>query len=82
MLKAPDSTQNSLRRLVQRQADELTHQLTSHRLASFPPAASKTFRRLSPSESAGLLGVTESYLRQLAQQLHGQIEPGVARRAY
>jgi chromosome partitioning protein len=82
MLTAPDSIPSSLRRLVQQQADELTHQLTSHRLASFPPSAAKNFRRLSPSESAGLLGVTESYLRQLAQQQGGQIEPGASRRSY
>ena len=65
MLTVPDSIPSSLRRLVQQQADELTHQLTSHRLASFPPSAAKSFRRLSPSESAGGRGGRGRGLRRL-----------------
>jgi chromosome partitioning protein len=71
----------SLRRLVQAQAQDLTQQLEGHRLASFPPTASKAFRRLSPAEAMRLLGITESYLRQTAASVYGPTESG-SRRSY
>jgi chromosome partitioning protein len=44
-------------------AEVLARNLEQHRLASFPPSASKTFRRLGPAEAATILGITESFLR-------------------
>lgn len=55
----------SLRALVRSDANGIIERLAQHRLASFPPEAAKTFRRLTPGETARILGVTEAYLRQL-----------------
>lgn len=59
--KAPPS----LRAIVRNDANDIIERLAQHRLASFPPEASKAFRRLTPGETAHILGVTEAYLRQL-----------------
>lgn len=67
--------------LVAGQACELAGQLTLHRQKAHPPAASKMFRRLAPSEVARLLGVVESRLRQVAGD-HGIGELVNARRSY
>ncbi|TRL30824.1 plasmid partitioning protein RepA [Methylosinus sporium] len=63
---APAQQASTLRALIQRHSRELSEELANHRVASFPPSAAKTFRRLQPSEAARLLGVNEGYLRQIA----------------
>ena len=68
--------------LLEGDLDLLLEQLASHRIASFPPAASKEFRKLSPGEAMRLLGVTDSYLRQTAAAIPGLTEPGQSRRSY
>ena len=68
--------------LLEGDSDLLLEQLASHRIASFPPAASKEFRKLSPGEATRLLGVTDSYLRQTAAAIPGLTEPGQSRRSY
>ena len=68
--------------LLEGDSDLLLEQLASHRIASFPPAASKEFRKLSPGEAMRLLGVTDSYLRQTAAAIPGLTEPGQSRRSY
>ena len=68
--------------LLEGNSDLLLEQLASHRIASFPPAASKEFRKLSPGEAMRLLGVTDSYLRQTAAAIPGLTEPGQSRRSY
>jgi chromosome partitioning protein len=68
--------------LLEGDSDLLLEQLASHRVASFPPAASKEFRKLSPGEAMRLLGVTDSYLRQTAAAMSGLTEPGQSRRSY
>jgi chromosome partitioning protein len=72
----------SLNRVVRAQALAITGQLANHRLASFPPTATKEFRKLTPSETIRYLGVTDSYLRRIASELNGPTEPGHPRRSY
>ena len=55
----------SLRAIVRSDANGIIERLANHQLASFPPEAKKSFRRLTPGEAARLLKVTEAYLRQL-----------------
>ncbi len=62
---AVDAPGPSLRATVRSDANGIIERLAQHRLASFPPEAAKTFRRLTPGETARILGVTEAYLRQL-----------------
>jgi chromosome partitioning protein len=80
MNKIARSDRLSINTLIRAQAQEPTDQLARHRLSSFPPTASKTFRRMAPAEAMRLLGVTESYLRQVAADLFGPVENG--RRSY
>lgn len=56
----------ALRPFIRSHAATLSETLARHRLQSFPPEASKAFRRLWPGEVAGLLDVSESTLRQVA----------------
>jgi chromosome partitioning protein len=74
--------QASLNRVVRAQAAAITAQLANHRLASFPPTATKAFRKLTPSEAIRYLGITDSYLRRIASTLNGPTEPGHPRRSY
>ena len=66
-----ESPRLSLEALIQAQAHDLAEQLAKHRFASFPPAASKSFRRLHPTETTRFLGITESYLRTVAAEIQG-----------
>jgi chromosome partitioning protein len=68
--------------LIERYGFHLANELANHRLASFPPSATKEFRKLTPPEAVRYLGVTESYLRQMAFALNGPTEPGQSRRSY
>ena len=82
MNKIVEAQRLSLNTLIRAQARELTEQLSHHRLSVFPPTAAKTFRRLTPAEAIRFLGVTESYLRQVAFEIYGPTEPGQSRRSY
>jgi chromosome partitioning protein len=63
---APDNDPAAdLRSLINSDAAELSLRLRAHQLKSFPPAAEKTIRRLSPSEASKFIGIHEGYLRQL-----------------
>src|ERR1700722_9487323 len=63
---APDNDPAAdLRSLINSDAAELSLRLRAHQLKTFPPAAEKTIRRLSPSEASKFIGIHEGYLRQL-----------------
>ncbi|WP_442919386.1 plasmid partitioning protein RepA [Methylobacterium sp. SyP6R] len=74
---------SELKELVQRHGAELSAQLQAHHRNIFPPEAEKTIRPFSPAEAARLLGIHESYLRQVATEENG-ITPLVknGRRSY
>ncbi len=55
-----------LKALVQQHGAALSSQLLAHHRNIFPPEAEKTIRPFSPAETAKLLGIHESYLRQVA----------------
>lgn len=71
----------SLEQLVTEQAQDLSDVLAEHRAKTFPPVASKTFRRLSGQDAARLLGVAESWVRQMAVE-HGIGAMSAGRRSY
>lgn len=54
---------------VERHAEALSSQLQSHHIKVFPPSAQKTIRNFGPTEVAKLLGVGESYLRQIVSEM-------------
>ncbi|MCW6513020.1 plasmid partitioning protein RepA [Hyphomicrobiales bacterium BP6-180914] len=55
-----------LKTLVQSHGAELSAQLRAHHRNIFPPEAEKSIRPFTPAETAKLLGIHESYLRQVA----------------
>ncbi|MHC2109241.1 plasmid partitioning protein RepA [Methylobacterium sp. CM6246] len=59
-------SQPELKTLVQQHGADLSAQLLAHHRNTFPPEAEKTIRPFSPAETAKLLGIHESYLRQVA----------------
>lgn len=65
--------------LMERHSDALSSQLQAHHMKVFPPTAEKGIRKFGPSEASKLLGVGESYLRQIATEmptLNVTISPG------
>jgi chromosome partitioning protein len=65
--------------LMERHSDALSSQLQAHHLKVFAPTAEKGIRKFGPSEAAKLLGVGESYLRQIATEVpefHVSTSPG------
>lgn len=73
-----------LRDLVDRDANRLLTRLHDHQAKIFPPISKKTMRRLQPGEAVNLLGVTDSYLRQIMTE--GKVtlrdQPASGRRTY
>ncbi len=67
--------------LIQSQSRQLSAQLATLRERNFPPASSKSFRRIAPAEAAKLLNVSESRLRHTAAD-HGLGEALNSRRTY
>ncbi len=65
-------------------ANELSQKLQEHRLKLFPPKAEKTLRRFSSTETAKIIGVADSYLRQLTIEGKGPTPETTAhgRRSY
>ncbi|UXS05549.1 plasmid partitioning protein RepA [Agrobacterium tumefaciens] len=51
-------------------AAELQRQLQLHQARVFPPTAQKSIRQFTPSEAAGLIGIGETYLRQIAAEIN------------
>ncbi|WCA73049.1 plasmid partitioning protein RepA (plasmid) [Agrobacterium tumefaciens] len=51
-------------------AAELQRQLQLHQARVFPPTSQKTIRQFTPSEAAGLIGIGETYLRQIAAEIN------------
>jgi len=79
----PKDPVSDLRSLINSDAAELSQRLHAHQLKSFPPAAEKTIRRLSPSEAAKFVGIHEGYLRQLIAEGRVALPPApAARRTY
>ena len=74
----------AIHELIAADARELSAKLVAHRLKLFPPKAAKTLRRFSSGEAAKLIGVNDSYLRQLSLEKKGpEPEIGAAgRRLY
>ncbi len=58
----------ALKDLVQKHGAALSAQLQAHHRSIFPPEAEKSIRAFSPAEAAKLLGIHESYLRQVAAE--------------
>ncbi len=56
----------TLHDLIAADATGLSQKLQEHRLKLFPPKAEKTLRRFSSTEAAKIIGVADSYLRQLS----------------
>ncbi|MGY3233286.1 chromosome partitioning protein [Bradyrhizobium sp. USDA 4472] len=61
----------AIHELIAADARELSAKLVAHRLKLFPPKAAKTLRRFSSGEAAKLIGVNDSYLRQLSLEKKG-----------
>ena len=82
--KAAAPVTDTIHELVGEHARMLSAKLQAHRLQLFPPTATKTLRRFSPTEAAKLLGVNDSYLRKLSLEGKGpQVEVGPGgRRSY
>ena len=78
--KAALSEPSELKTLVQSHGAALSAQLQAHHRSIFPPEAEKTIRSFSPSETSKLLGIHESYLRQVAAESTGAAKG--ARRTY
>jgi chromosome partitioning protein len=70
--------------LIARDANLLSAQLVALRHRLFPPSSQKTLRAFSSGEAAGLIGISDAYLRQLS--LAGEVrEPrktAAGRRVY
>lgn len=70
--------------VIGRDAETLSRQLQTLRERLFPPSASKTLRKFTSGEAARLIGVSDSYLRQLSIAGEGpapEVGPG-GRRLY
>ena len=75
--------QSALKDLVQKHGADLSAQLQAHHRNIFPPEAEKSIRSLTPAEAAKLLGIHESYLRQVAAgEKAGQPAAKGGRRSY
>ena len=68
---AASPTPPAIHELIAADARELSARLVAHRLKLFPPKAAKTLRRFSSGEAAKLIGVKDSYLRQLSLEGRG-----------
>ena len=71
-----DTTVFTVDALIANDAQLLSRQLHRLRQKLFPPEAKKELRRFSSGEAAKLLGVSDSYLRQLSLAGEGPT-PGV-----
>jgi chromosome partitioning protein len=78
--KIVQSAPSQLKTLVQSHGAALSAQLQAHHRSIFPPEAEKTIRPFSPSETSKLLGIHESYLRQVAAESTGSAKG--SRRTY
>jgi plasmid partitioning protein RepA len=63
-------------------ASELQRQLQLHQARVFPPTSQKTIRLFSPSEAAGMIGIGEAYLRQIAAEINVPEPMANGRRMY
>lgn len=74
----------TLHDLIAADANGLSQKLQEHRLKLFPPKAEKTLRRFSSTEAAKIIGVADSYLRQLSIEGKGPLPETTAhgRRSY
>ncbi|WP_237482931.1 plasmid partitioning protein RepA [Lichenibacterium dinghuense] len=61
-----DAAASALKDLVQRHGEALSIELQAHQRKTFAPESEKTIRPFAPAEAARLLGIHESYLRQVA----------------
>jgi chromosome partitioning protein len=79
-----EASEFPLRDLVDRDAVKLLTRLHDHQAKIFPPVSKKTMRRFQPGEAVNLLGVTDSYLRQIITE--GKVilrdQPSSGRRTY
>ena len=84
--KGADSTVGlqMLHDLIADDANGLSEKLQKHRLKLYPPKAEKTLRRFSSTETAKIIGVADSYLRQLTLEGKGPTPETTAhgRRSY
>ncbi|MCI0756082.1 plasmid partitioning protein RepA [Teichococcus vastitatis] len=81
---AGSSAQQTIDALIGSDAQALSAQLALLRNRIFPPAAQKTLRRFSSGETASLVQISDSYLRQLALAGEGPVpeKTGGGRRSY
>jgi chromosome partitioning protein len=80
----PSAGLTALHELIADDATGLSAKLQEHRLKLFPPKAEKTLRRFSSTETAKIIGVADSYLRQLTLEGKGPTPQTTAhgRRSY
>jgi len=76
------ASQPDMTTLIQRHGERLRAELQAHHRAIFPPEAQKTIRNFSAIETAGLLGIAEGYLRQIAADRGQPTGPKKGRRSY
>src|ERR1700752_5207370 len=67
----PSAGLTALHELIADDATGLSEKLQEHRLKLFPPKAEKTLRRFTSTETAKIVGVADSYLRQLSIEHKG-----------
>jgi chromosome partitioning protein len=84
ILMSVSTAKTAIDGLIRSDAHLLSRQLQKLREKTFPPAARKELRRFSAPEAARLMGVSDSYLRQLSLAKEGptpDVGPG-GRRQY
>lgn len=83
-IAATDAARDNVADLISADARLLSSQMSKLRNRLFPPTAQKTMRRFGSGEAAALVGISDSYLRQLSLANEGPIPektPG-GRRSY
>ena len=63
-----DSNKLPIDEIVLEDSQLLSQQLQALSERLFPPEANKKLRKFSSAETARLIGITDSYIRQLAKQ--------------
>jgi chromosome partitioning protein len=79
---AKTASKPELMELIQQHGARLTSELQAHHRTIFPPESQKHIRNFSPAETAGLLGIAEGYLRQIAGEKAHPEEGKRGRRSY
>lgn len=84
IINSTNNNDKSLTRLIETDADILSAQLGQLRARAFPPLAQKELRKFAPGEAAKLIGISDAYLRTLANDgvISGTEKNAAGRRLY